>query len=59
MISLGINAFLVNYKNIKCYIHRTYSQGSPTLVPAPGSKTEMFRNTLVLKKGIRMCKLPK
>lgn len=42
MISLGINAFLVNYKNIKCYIHRTYSQGSPTLVPAPGSKTEMF-----------------
>lgn len=29
-------------KKIKCYIHMTQSQGSPTLESAPGSKTEIF-----------------
>lgn len=29
-------------KKIKCYIHRTYSQGNPTLKSALGSKTKIF-----------------
>lgn len=43
-IILGIIAYIVISKknnNIKCYIHRTKSQGSPTLEQAPGSKTKI------------------
>lgn len=49
---------ILQKKKIKCYIHRTYSQGNPTLKSALGSKTKIFY-VIRSKKKILICKLRK